>query len=257
MKSNDERIKTLEKFNIIGRKKRPVAAVVLLLLTAVFIMLGIVVPSFAIVVVIVPITSAIFFYLAAAVFLSLSIAMFKGVDTVRCPYCGAPVKMVPESEMNFRFHAKGPNKRDFYWVCTNYPECDAYIPADNTTKRPTGTLANAELRHMRMMIHYWQVILTMEGIMSRASFVRTMASILNIRNFNMVHVGEFTKMDAESVLEYFKMRYQNDKRVPLIGCQQIFKLLFTLCEAVRKAGFHAECAGIARCQHFCLVFAEV
>lgn len=135
------------------------------------------------------------------------------VKPMRCPYCGAPVKMVPESEMNFRFHAKGPNKRDFYWVCTNYPECDAYIPADNTTKRPTGTLANAELRHMRMMIHYWQVILTMEGIMSRASFVRTMASILNIRNFNMVHVGEFTKMDAESVLEYFKMRYQNDKRV--------------------------------------------
>lgn len=78
MKSNDERIKTLEKFNIIGRKKRPVAAVLLLLLTAVFIVLGIVVPSFAIVVVIVPITSAIFFYLAAAVFLSLSIAYVQG-----------------------------------------------------------------------------------------------------------------------------------------------------------------------------------
>ena len=81
MKSNDERIKTLENFNIIGRKKRPVAAVLLLLLTVTFVVLGIVVPSFAIVVVIVPITSAIFFYLAAAVFLSLSIAMFKGVDT--------------------------------------------------------------------------------------------------------------------------------------------------------------------------------
>ena len=82
MKSNDERIKTLEKFNIIGRKKRPVAAVLL--------------PSFAIVVVIVPITSAIFFYLAAAVFLSLSIAMFKGVDTVRCPYCGAEYYLTPD-----------------------------------------------------------------------------------------------------------------------------------------------------------------
>jgi hypothetical protein len=46
MKSNDERIKTLENFNIIGRKKRPVAAVLLLLLTAVFIVLGIIVPSF-------------------------------------------------------------------------------------------------------------------------------------------------------------------------------------------------------------------
>ena len=68
----------------------------LLLLTAVFIVLGIVVPSFAIVVVIVPITSAIFLYLAAAVFLSLSIAMFKGVDPVRCPYCGAEYYLTPD-----------------------------------------------------------------------------------------------------------------------------------------------------------------
>ena len=102
MKSNDERIKTLENFNIIGRKKRPVAAMLLLLLTAVFIVLGIVVPSFAIVVVIVPITSAIFFYLAA-VFLSLSIAMFKGVDTVRCPYCGAEYYLTPDKS---RLHCK-------------------------------------------------------------------------------------------------------------------------------------------------------
>ena len=93
---DSNRMKTFEKFNIIGRKKRPVAAMLLLLLTAVFIVLGIVVPSFAIVVVIVPITSAIFLYLAAAVFLSLSIAMFKGVDTVRCPYCGAEYYFTPD-----------------------------------------------------------------------------------------------------------------------------------------------------------------
>ncbi len=103
MKSNDERIKTLENFNIIGRKKRPVAAALLLLLTAVFIVLGIVVPSFAIVVVIVPITSAIFFYLAAAVFLSLGIAMLKGVDAVRCPYCGAEYYLTPDKS---RLHCK-------------------------------------------------------------------------------------------------------------------------------------------------------
>ena len=103
MRSNDERIKTLENFNIIGRKKRPVAAVLLLLLTAVFIVLGIVVPSFAIVVVIVPITSAIFFYLAAAVFLSLGIAMLKGVDAVRCPYCGAEYYLTPDKS---RLHCK-------------------------------------------------------------------------------------------------------------------------------------------------------
>ena len=103
MKSNDERIKTLEKFNIIGRKKHPVAAVLLLLLMVVFIVLGIVVPSFAIVVVIVPITSAIFFYLAAAVFLSLGIAMLKGVDAVRCPYCGAEYYLTPDKS---RLHCK-------------------------------------------------------------------------------------------------------------------------------------------------------
>lgn len=100
---DSNRMKTLEKFNIIGRKKHPVAAVLLLLLTVVYIVLGIVVPSFAIVVVIVPITSAIFFYLAAAVFLSLSIDMFKGVDTVRCPYCGAEYYLTPDKS---RLHCK-------------------------------------------------------------------------------------------------------------------------------------------------------
>ena len=100
---DSNRMKTFEKFNIIGRKKHPVAAVLLLLLTVVFIVLGIVVPSFAIVVVIVPITSAIFLYLAAAVFLSLSIAMFKGVDTVRCPYCGAEYYLTPDKS---RLHCK-------------------------------------------------------------------------------------------------------------------------------------------------------
>ena len=100
---DSNRMKTFEKFNIIGRKKRPVAAMLLLLLTAVFIVLGIVVPSFAIVVVIVPITSAIFFYLAAAVFLSLSIAMLKGVDAVRCPYCGAEYYLTPDKS---RLHCK-------------------------------------------------------------------------------------------------------------------------------------------------------
>ena len=100
---NSNKMKTLEKFNIIGRKKHPVAAVLLLLLTVVFIVLGVVVPSFTIVVVIVPITSAIFFYLAAAVFLSLSIAMFKGVDAVRCPYCGAEYYLTPDKS---RLHCK-------------------------------------------------------------------------------------------------------------------------------------------------------
>ena len=100
---DSNRMKTIEKLNIIGRKKRPVAAVLLLLLTAVFIVLGIVVPSFAIVVVIVPITSAIFFYLAAAVIRSLSIAMFKGVDTVLCPYCGAEYYLTPDKS---RLHCK-------------------------------------------------------------------------------------------------------------------------------------------------------
>ena len=64
---NSNRMKTLEKFNIIGRKKHPVAAVLLLLLTVVF------------------------------------IAMFKGVDTVHCPYCGAEYYAAPDKN---RLHCK-------------------------------------------------------------------------------------------------------------------------------------------------------
>lgn len=107
MKSSDERIKTLEKFNIIERKKHPVMATVFLLSAVALAVLGIVVPSFTIVVVIVPITSAIFFYLSAAAFLSLSIALFKGTDTVRCPYCGAEYYVAPDRS---KLHCKNCGK---------------------------------------------------------------------------------------------------------------------------------------------------
>lgn len=107
MKSSDERIKTLEKFNIIERKKHPVMATVFLLSAVALAVLGVVVPSFVIVVVIVPITSAIFFYLAAAAFLSLSIALFKGTDTVRCPYCGAEYYVAPDRS---KLHCKNCGK---------------------------------------------------------------------------------------------------------------------------------------------------
>ena len=104
----------------------------------------------------------------------------KRMKPMRCPYCGAPAKMVPEAEMNFRFHETNPAKRkDFFWVCSRYPECDVYIAADNHTKRPMGTMANPELRHMRMMIHYWQVLLVDNRVYTKGTFASMLASMVN------------------------------------------------------------------------------
>lgn len=137
----------------------------------------------------------------------------KQMKPMRCPYCGSPVKMVPESEMNFRFHAKGPAKREFFWVCSRYPECDSYIAADNYTKKPIGLMANAELRHMRMMIHYWQVLLVRNRIYTKGTFASMMASQVNERDPRRIHTSDFTRFQAETILNYMKNLYEVNPQI--------------------------------------------
>lgn len=138
----------------------------------------------------------------------------KKMKPIRCPYCGAPAKMVPEAEMNFRFHETNPGKKkDFFWVCSRYPECDVYIAADNHTKRPMGTMANPELRHMRMMIHYWQVLLVDNRVYTKGTFASMLASMVNQIDPRRVHVSEFTRYQAETVLAYLKNLYDKDAKI--------------------------------------------
>jgi len=64
-----------------------------------------------------------------------------------CPYCGAQALL---REGSFLFE-------DVYvkhlYVCVRYPNCDSYVAAHDSSKKPMGSLANGALRKKRVLAH--------------------------------------------------------------------------------------------------------
>jgi hypothetical protein len=116
-----------------------------------------------------------------------------------CPVCGASIKMVPVSEMNFRqMHNKSAAN---YWVCSKYPACDTYIPADPYSKKPYGLMAGPMLRHKRILIHRWEVLFISNQIMDSPSFRQSCGYSIGIHNHHCFHTRELTEMQCDTVLK--------------------------------------------------------
>ena len=64
-----------------------------------------------------------------------------------CPYCGSKAVLVSSAVVY--------GGRDFgrIWCCPRWPQCDSYVGCHRGTKRPLGSLANAELRAWRRRAH--------------------------------------------------------------------------------------------------------
>ena len=63
-----------------------------------------------------------------------------------CPYCGGKVVLRSSLEIY---------KRDYgyVWVCENYPNCDSYVGCHSGGTKALGTVADAELRELRIKVH--------------------------------------------------------------------------------------------------------
>jgi len=69
----------------------------------------------------------------------------KHKKPVLCPYCGAQALLRKGS-----FLLEQVNEKHLY-VCVRYPECDAYVTAHESSKKPLGVLANGVLRKKRIL----------------------------------------------------------------------------------------------------------
>lgn len=67
-----------------------------------------------------------------------------------CPYCGAPAVCRPASTV---YGSAVKTKGSYLYLCSRWPACDAYVAAHKQDRRPMGTLANARLRHKRILAH--------------------------------------------------------------------------------------------------------
>jgi len=61
-----------------------------------------------------------------------------------CPYCGSPSRLA---------EGRVIGRRDPIWLCGAYPACDSYVGCHPGSTRPLGSLANPQLREMRVTVH--------------------------------------------------------------------------------------------------------
>ena len=114
-----------------------------------------------------------------------------------CPYCKKEAKFVT-GEYVHPFQLQHKNKN--YYICDT---CDAYVGCHKGTKKALGTLANAELRALRMKVHivfdpFWR-----SKVMTRKQAYIILAKGLKIP-LTKCHIANFDINRCKKVLEILR-----------------------------------------------------
>lgn len=113
---------------------------------------------------------------------------------MRCPYCGAHAKLVDSSSVIYhRSYGRA-------YICSNYPECDAFIGTHKGTDKPLGRLANAKLRKLKKEAHSTFDLLWKSGRMTRTEAYQWLSKQLKIP-FKITHIGYFDEAQCQKVIE--------------------------------------------------------
>ena len=107
---------------------------------------------------------------------------------IRCPHCGAFAIIRPAAEI----YGDPTNTGDLY-VCSRYPQCNTYVGIHPGTRIPMGTMANGDLRNLRIKAHRKFDQLWQSNIMSRESAYRWMADFfgLTLKDAHIGMLGEY------------------------------------------------------------------
>lgn len=113
---------------------------------------------------------------------------------VHCPYCGSLAALSDGSGV------PGYEGREVsLYVCSNYPQCDAYVDAHPGDKWPRGTLANAELRHWRTQAQRQFDRLWQDGVMSRLQADRYLQNLMGTKP-PQSHIDTFTLEQCQRLI---------------------------------------------------------
>lgn len=113
-----------------------------------------------------------------------------------CPYCGSPALCRPASMI----HGSSTLENGRYlYVCSRWPECDAYVAAHKKDKSPMGTLANGNLRHKRILAHRALKELQISRHMEKWAAYLWLQGILGL-NEEQVHIGLFSEQMCDRVV---------------------------------------------------------
>ena len=95
-----------------------------------------------------------------------------------CPYCGGKLIFRP-AEYLFG-DSVGSRSSKNYYVCSNYPDCDAYIACCQHSFEPKGRIANSWLRHERIVAHRYIDLITENRIMPESGVYWVLALNLGV-----------------------------------------------------------------------------
>lgn len=99
---------------------------------------------------------------------------------VDCSYCKSPATLVDSSAFNAKSY--GP-----VWACL---PCEAYVGVHPGTTKPLGTLANRELRNLRVMAHRQFDRLWRERHMTRSQAYLWLKKVFDL-SWDEAHIAMF------------------------------------------------------------------
>ena len=111
----------------------------------------------------------------------------KRTRQIRCPYCGSIAVIRSAADIY-----QDPKRKDKLYVCSNYPACGAYVGMNPITREPYGSLADGDLRHLRIRAHRLFDQLWQKGVMSRNDAYRWLADYFNLP-LRDAHIGMFSE----------------------------------------------------------------
>lgn len=112
-----------------------------------------------------------------------------GPADIWCPYCGRKAVLRSAS---YVYGEKSIKPERHLYVCSGYPAyCDAYVGAHEHNLMPLGTMADGELRHLRIEAHYALDAVWKRGYMTRKGAYVWLANKMNLREKDM-HIGLFS-----------------------------------------------------------------
>ena len=133
----------------------------------------------------------------------------KGMNytSMKCPYCGSTVEYRSAEGIY-----KDNHKNVMLYVCTNYPECDAYVRVHEGTNKPVGTLADSKLRAMRLEAHKLLDKIQKRGIMTKNECYQWIANTI-MSPLSQAHIGYLGEYYCKMVIDECKKLLNRKKNV--------------------------------------------
>ena len=132
--------------------------------------------------------------------------ILPGTKSGRCPYCGGSIMLRSADGIYKENHTDTK-----LYVCSRYPECDAYVRVVPGTSMPMGRMANGDLRALRREAHRHFDRLHQSGMMTRNGAYQWLAGMLQAPQ-SQAHIGYLGEYYCKMVIEESRNLLENRRR---------------------------------------------